>query len=388
MTVGVPGSGKTTRAIELEAQLDIPRLSLDAWMIPIFAGINDDTNRDLLEGLLVMLALQTLRRGSSVILDFGLWGRDERSVLRWLAGAANANAELIYMKIDRATQLDRVTHRYASTPEHTWEMTQEQLDIWWTYFQEPTEDELTQSALDDPPSGFATWADCASSRWPSFRYEKHDEGPGVRLCTNEWITRFGAVDAVDGFEERLRVRLYQCALEFLAHGVDVMLDDVWFPAQSRKNNTMVDAVATDVDIVELIQADHADFKRRLPAVTTASDAGRKNVFEHLVRDLLRHSAAEDEIIWAEVRRSFPDGVELSAERDRELQYARDLLEELKGMDSSTAKFDECFGVFQTAVVNHTDMIESRVLPRLSTEVDATRRRDMARGWLEAKVRSA
>jgi hypothetical protein len=38
-----------------------------------------------LEGRLISVALQALRLGTSVVLDYGLWGRDERSALRWLA---------------------------------------------------------------------------------------------------------------------------------------------------------------------------------------------------------------------------------------------------------------------------------------------------------------
>lgn len=59
-------------------------------MIPLFGEPDADGKRWVLEGRLIWVALQTLRLGTSVVLDFGLWGRDERSALRWLARSAGA----------------------------------------------------------------------------------------------------------------------------------------------------------------------------------------------------------------------------------------------------------------------------------------------------------
>ena len=83
--VGLPGAGKTTRAKELAATHQALRLTPDHWMIPLFGDPMADGKRFVLEGRLISVALQALRLGTSVVLDYGLWGRDERSALRWLA---------------------------------------------------------------------------------------------------------------------------------------------------------------------------------------------------------------------------------------------------------------------------------------------------------------
>ncbi|HZM84510.1 MAG TPA: ATP-binding protein, partial [Candidatus Limnocylindrales bacterium] len=85
LMVGLPGAGKTTRAKQLAAAHRALRLTPDEWMICLFDGSQPAGKRDLLEGLLISLALQALHFGTNVVLDFGLWGRDERSALRWLA---------------------------------------------------------------------------------------------------------------------------------------------------------------------------------------------------------------------------------------------------------------------------------------------------------------
>lgn len=63
-----------------------------AW--PAIRG--DLCKRWALEGRLISAALQALRLGTSVVLDYGLWGRDERSALRWLARSAGAACQVVY----------------------------------------------------------------------------------------------------------------------------------------------------------------------------------------------------------------------------------------------------------------------------------------------------
>jgi hypothetical protein len=91
LIVGLPGAGKTVRAKELAEEHRALRLTPDEWMIPLFGESMADGKRFVLEGRLITVALQALRLGTSVVLDYGLWGRDERSALRWLARSVSAS---------------------------------------------------------------------------------------------------------------------------------------------------------------------------------------------------------------------------------------------------------------------------------------------------------
>jgi predicted kinase len=84
LMVGLPGSGKTTRARELAATRRALRLTPDEDG-PLFGDGEADGKRDVLEGRLIAVAVDALRLGTNVVLDFGLWARDERSALRWPA---------------------------------------------------------------------------------------------------------------------------------------------------------------------------------------------------------------------------------------------------------------------------------------------------------------
>jgi predicted kinase len=97
--VGLPGAGKTVRARHLEAERRALRLTPDEWMIPLFGESGGDGKRDVLEGRFVWLAIRVLRLGINVILDFGVWGKDERSALRALAAEAGADCELVDLAV-------------------------------------------------------------------------------------------------------------------------------------------------------------------------------------------------------------------------------------------------------------------------------------------------
>ena len=90
--VGLPGVGKTTRALELARDLPGLRLSADDVQLAVFGddmGHPDHNARhDAIEAALWPVAFDALRAGVDVIMDFGFWGRDERAAIRDRAAAA------------------------------------------------------------------------------------------------------------------------------------------------------------------------------------------------------------------------------------------------------------------------------------------------------------
>ena len=141
----------------------------DAWMISLFGQSQPDGKRFVLEGRLIALAIEALRLRLSVVLDFGLWGRDERSALRWIAASVGATCEVIYLPVDREVQLSRIRGRWERTPEQTFPMTEAELDAWRSRFEVPDADELSNAPVPAPPRGDGSWFDWAARRWPSLR---------------------------------------------------------------------------------------------------------------------------------------------------------------------------------------------------------------------------
>jgi predicted kinase len=167
LMVGLPGAGKTTRAGELAAAHRALRLTPDHWMIPLFGDSMADGKRFALEGRLISVALQALRLGTSVVLDYGLWGRDERSALRWLARSAGAASQVVYLAVDKDTQLARIAHRQATAPHRTFPMSEADVDQWREQFQVPDAAELSGGEIPGPPPGWPGWEQWAADHWPT-----------------------------------------------------------------------------------------------------------------------------------------------------------------------------------------------------------------------------
>jgi predicted kinase len=107
LIVGLPGAGKTARAKELEISESALRLTPDDWQFAIFRGDNPTHwrskdragQRDRIEGKLVEVGMRVAKLGTNVVFDFGLWGKDERSALRWIADTLGVRAQVVYLPI-------------------------------------------------------------------------------------------------------------------------------------------------------------------------------------------------------------------------------------------------------------------------------------------------
>lgn len=171
--VGMVGAGKTTRAGQIAAEHRAVRLTPDEWMVPLFGQDFRDERytrrRDILEGRLISTALDVLRAGADVVLDFGCWAKAERSALRYLAASVGADCELVYVTLPPDERGQRVMARWEATPHTTFPVTDDDLAGWEDLFEVPDTAELQGGPLDPPPDGHPDWEAWAAERWPSLR---------------------------------------------------------------------------------------------------------------------------------------------------------------------------------------------------------------------------
>jgi predicted kinase len=143
---GLPGSGKTTLAKQLEFSHSALRLCPDEWIASILADVTDTVELDRLrtpvESVQWEVAKRVLALGLDVILENGFWSRDERASYRSQAEALGARVELRYLNIDRDELWARLSKRNASLPPGTFVVREDQLDLWLSWFQPPTADEF------------------------------------------------------------------------------------------------------------------------------------------------------------------------------------------------------------------------------------------------------
>lgn len=167
LTVGLPGTGKTTAARRIERDRRALRLTKDEWVKALYAAENPSAAGDVIEGRLVEIGLRGLELGINVIIDFGLWGRNERCALRQAAADRGAAVEMHYFALEPAEQRRRLDQRHAQAPHTSWPMSDSDLAEWAARIQVPTSGELNGTdPIDPPPLGFATWDEWRRHRWP------------------------------------------------------------------------------------------------------------------------------------------------------------------------------------------------------------------------------
>ena len=136
---GLPGSGKTTHAKQLQTGSRAIRLCADEWLDALSLDIWDELMREKIERLQWQLGQQLFNLGITVIIEWGTWGRSERDALRLRARELGADVELHHLSTPTEVLLDRVQRRRIEDPP----IKREQLLQWANAFQAPTAEELT-----------------------------------------------------------------------------------------------------------------------------------------------------------------------------------------------------------------------------------------------------
>jgi predicted kinase len=149
LTCGLPGAGKTTLALQLAENRRAVRLTSDDWIIALGSNPWDEPNRVRAEQQLWQLAQEILGLGTSVVLDFGLWGRDERDEFRSAARDLGVGVELHYLDVPTEELWRRIDDRNAEPPWDSFPISRAHLVEWTASFQAPDDAEL--ALFDTPP---------------------------------------------------------------------------------------------------------------------------------------------------------------------------------------------------------------------------------------------
>lgn len=135
---GLPGSGKTTIAIQLQNQAPAVRLSADEWMDFLSINLYDEEARGKMEALQWKIGKELLILGLTVIVEWGTWGSAERDKLRIDARALGASVDLYYLSAAEDVLCNRIQRRGREDPP----IQREAVARWRDLFQVPTPEEM------------------------------------------------------------------------------------------------------------------------------------------------------------------------------------------------------------------------------------------------------
>ena len=144
--VGLPCSGKTTLAQQLEHEQLALRLTTDEWHIHLFGQDAQEPEHDarhmLIERMLWKVASRVLELGTNVILDFGFWAREEREDYRSRAKQLGASSEVHFLDVAEDELMHRLAARNSQLSPTSFYIPEAMMKPWIAFFQRPTPDEL------------------------------------------------------------------------------------------------------------------------------------------------------------------------------------------------------------------------------------------------------
>ena len=135
---GLPGSGKTTYAKNLEKH-EVLRLSLDEELFKRFGRFaeNYQDNEKKTKVSLKELLIQKLQAGTSIVLDYGFWKKSERDEYKKLVEDNGGEWRLVYFKVSSPVLHERLVVRNVTDSETNHIITPDLLDMFISQFEEP-----------------------------------------------------------------------------------------------------------------------------------------------------------------------------------------------------------------------------------------------------------
>ena len=146
---GLPGSGKTTLAKKLAAELPAIVMSPDQELYERGISFFDEKARADTEAEQWKQALELAQAGETVVLENGFWGRSERDALRSEAHALGLRIELRVLDMPFDELWGRVDARNKKEDDKDVVLPRERLERDASQFQPPNAEELE---LFDTPS--------------------------------------------------------------------------------------------------------------------------------------------------------------------------------------------------------------------------------------------
>ena len=153
LIVGLPCSGKTTLARQLETKYSALRLTTDEWHIRLFGHdywdnmtesdeAQHDSRHASVESIMWDVAARVLVLGVDVVLDFGCWFRSQREEFRARVKNLGADFRIHFADVPEEVLFERLKARNGRRTEGTFFIPESKLKEWIQIFEPPTSEEL------------------------------------------------------------------------------------------------------------------------------------------------------------------------------------------------------------------------------------------------------
>ena len=136
------------------------------------------------------------------------------------------------------------------------------------------------------------------------------------------------------------------------------------------------------DIIEALRHDHQELRKMFARLEAATGKRRRDLFQRLVAELVRHEVAEEEILRPVSKRDA--GKAIANARIKEESRAEELLKDMEKLDPGSAEFTAKLARLRRDVERHAEAEETKEFPRVAKKETTERLAQMGRTYEVAK----
>lgn len=127
------------------------------------------------------------------------------------------------------------------------------------------------------------------------------------------------------------------------------------------------------NVIDLLVTDHREVVTAVEAVLASDDAdARRQLIDAVIGQLVRHSVAEETVVYPVMREVLPDGADAVEHDTREHKELEVIMKNLESADVATPLFTELVGQLKEVLDDHVKDEESEQFPQLRQHLDDER----------------
>lgn len=125
-------------------------------------------------------------------------------------------------------------------------------------------------------------------------------------------------------------------------------------------------MAHEGDVIQVLETDHREVREMWAQVQAlpATDPKRRELADGIIKELVRHSIAEETYVYPAVREKFPNGAAVVDKETAEHAEAERAMKELERVEHTDPQFDLLITHLMTTIEDHIRDEESNLFPTL------------------------
>ncbi len=149
---------------------------------------------------------------------------------------------------------------------------------------------------------------------------------------------------------------------------------------------MIEQAQRDDDLISVLIRDHRAVEGAFQEYEdeSLSYPQRRDLIDHVVAELVRHSVAEEQYLYPAAREVLPEGDELADHEIREHAEAEKVMKRIERLDPEKPDFDHAARQLIADIRHHVSDEENDLLPRLQQACTANQLQDLGNKILMAK----